>query len=72
MSKKGKIFPTPKLELLCGTGAQVDCISRKKLKMLGLGEGQLRKPQVSLDCANKTRGRGAPSSLPFEPIEENI
>ena len=54
MSKKGRLFQTPKLDLLCDTGAQVDCISRRKLKMLGLGEDQLRKPQVSLDCANKT------------------
>ena len=25
MSKKGRLFQTPKLELLCDTGAQVDC-----------------------------------------------
>ena len=54
MSKKGRLFQTPRLELLCDTGAQVDCISRRKLKMLGLREDQLRMPQVSLDCANKT------------------
>ena len=55
MSKKNKkLLQTPRLKLLCDTGAQVDCVSRKKLKLLGLGEDQLRKPQVSLDCANKT------------------
>ena len=54
MSKKGRLLQTPKLDLLCDTGAQVDCISRKKLRMLGLGEDQLRRPQVTLDCANKT------------------
>ena len=54
MSKKGRLFQTPKLELLCDTGAQVDCISRRNLRLLGLGEDQLRKPQVTLDCANKT------------------
>ena len=54
MSKKGKLLHTPKLELLCDTGAQVDCISRKTLLSLGLGKDQLRKPQILLDCANKT------------------
>ena len=54
MSKKGKLLQTPKLELMCNTGAQVDCISRKTLLSLGLGKDQLRKPQILLDCANKT------------------
>ena len=54
MSKKGRMLQTPKVELLCDTGAQVDCLGRKKLKLLGLAEDQLRKPRVLLDCANKT------------------
>ena len=37
---------TPSLELFCDTGAQVDCISSKKLRMMGLGEDQLRKHPV--------------------------
>ena len=54
MSKNGRMLQTPRIQLLCDTGAQVDCISKKKLNLLGLEENQLRKPGVVLDCANKT------------------
>ena len=54
MSRSGKVVQTPHVELLCDTGAQVDSIGRKKLKLLGLEEDQLLRPQVLLDCANKT------------------
>ena len=54
MSRSGKVVQTPHVELLCDTGAQVDSIGRKKLKLLGLEEDQLLCPEVSLDCANKT------------------
>ena len=44
----------PKLSLVTDTGAQVDCLSRHKLRQLGLTERALLKPQLSLGCANET------------------
>ena len=44
----------PKVELLCDTGAQVDCLNRKKLHALGLGENQLLSPEVVVGCANES------------------
>ena len=54
MTKKGKILQIPTIELLCDTGAQVDCISRKKLCALGLKEDQLLSPAVAIGCANES------------------
>ena len=31
MTKKGKLLQIPRVELLCDTGAQVDCVNRKQL-----------------------------------------
>ena len=44
MTRKGKLLQIPKVELLCDTGAQVDCINRKKLHALGLMENHLLSP----------------------------
>ena len=54
MTKEGKLLQVPKVELLCDTGAQVDCVSRRKLRSLGLVESQLLQPAVSIGCANDT------------------
>ena len=35
MTRKGKILQVPKVELLCDTGAQVDCINRRTCVPLG-------------------------------------
>ena len=43
----------PRVELLCDTGAQVDCLNRKKLHALGLVEDQLLSPEVVVGCANE-------------------
>ena len=40
MTKKGKLLHVPKVELLCDTGAQVDCLNKRKLRALGLVENQ--------------------------------
>ena len=55
MTKKGKILQIPKVELLCDTGAQVDCMNRRQLKALGLVESQLLRPEVVIGCANESR-----------------
>ena len=54
MTRKGKLLQIPKVELLCDTGAQVDCINRKKLHALGLVENQLLSPEVVVGCANES------------------
>ena len=54
MTKKGKLLQIPKVELLCDTGAQVDCINRGKLSSLGLVESQLLSPEVALGCADES------------------
>ena len=54
MTRKGKILQVPKVELLCDTGAQVDCINRKNLCALGLVENQLLSPEVAIGCANES------------------
>ena len=54
MTKKGRILQIPKIELLCDTGAQVDCINRRKLRALGLKEDQLLSPAVAIGCANES------------------
>ena len=54
MTRKGKLLQIPKIELLCDTGAQVDCINRKKLHALGLVENQLLSPEVVVGCANES------------------
>ena len=38
--------------MLADSGAQVDCVSRDKLKPLGLNEYSLLKAEMSLGCAN--------------------
>ena len=48
MTRKGKMLQIPMIELLCDTGAQVDCISRKKLRAHGLKEDQLLSPAVAI------------------------
>ena len=55
MSQKGRLLQIPKVELLCDTGAQVDCMNRKQLRALGLMESQLLKPEVVVGCANDTK-----------------
>merc|ERR1711954_183009 len=55
MTKKGKLVQIPRVELLCDTGAQVDCVNRKQLKALGLVESQLLKPEVVIGCANESK-----------------
>ena len=52
MTKDGKVLQVPKVSLLCDTGAQVDCISRAQMRNLGLVEGQLLQPAVTVGCAN--------------------
>ena len=54
MTRKGKLLQIPKIELLCDTGAQVDCINRKKLHALGLVENHLLSPEVVVGCANES------------------
>ena len=54
MTKKGKLLQTPKVQLLCDTGAQVDCLNRRKLHALGLVEDQLLSPEVVVGCANES------------------
>ena len=54
MTRKGKLLQIPKVELLCDTGAQVDCLNRKKLHALGLVENQLLSPEVVVGCANES------------------
>ena len=46
MTKQGKLLQIR---------AHVDCMSRKRLKMLGLLESQLMKPEVVVGSADKTR-----------------
>ena len=36
MTRQGKLLQVPRVELLCDTGAQVDCVGVKRLKSLGL------------------------------------
>ena len=54
MTKSGKILQIPKVELLCDTGAQVDCPNKRKLRALGLVEDQLLTPEVVVGCANES------------------
>merc|ERR1711895_210314 len=54
MTKKGTITQIPCVELLCDTGAQVDCLNRRKLHALGLVEDQLLSPEVMVGCANES------------------
>ena len=54
MTKQGKLLQVPRVDLLCDTGAQVDCVGVKRLRSLGLAEGQLLKPEVGVGCANGT------------------
>ena len=54
MTRKGKVLQIPRVELLCDTGAQVDCLNRKKLQALGLVENQLLSPEVVVGCANES------------------
>ena len=51
MTKKGKLLQIPRVELLCDTGVQVDCVNRKQLKVLGLVESQL----LAIGCAKKSK-----------------
>ena len=53
-SNEGKLMTPPKLSLVTDTGAQVDCLSRHKLRQLGLTEMDLLKPQLSFGCANES------------------
>merc|ERR1711954_344359 len=55
MTKTEKLLQIPKVELLCDTGAQVDCVNRKQLKALGLVESQLLRPEVVVGCANESK-----------------
>ena len=55
MTKKGKLLQIPNVDLLCDTGAQVDCMNRKQLKALGLVESQLLRPEVVVGCANESK-----------------
>ena len=50
--RKGRLHEPPKLNMLADSGAQVDCVSRDKLKRLGLNEYSLLKAEMSLGCAN--------------------
>ena len=54
MTKKGKLLQIPKVQLLCDTGAQVDCLNKRKLHALGLVEDQLLSPEVVVGCANES------------------
>ena len=54
MTRKGRLLQIPKVELLCDTGVQVDCLNRKKLHALGLVENQLLSPEVVVGCANES------------------
>merc|ERR1711895_105966 len=52
--KMGKLLQIPKVQLLCDTGAQVDCLNKRKLHALGLVENQLLSPEVVVGCANES------------------
>ena len=52
--RKGRLLEPPKMSMVTDTGAQVDCLSKDKLKCLGLNELSLLKTELSLGCANKT------------------
>ena len=54
MDRKGRLLEPPKMSMVTDTGAQVDCLSKEKLKCLGLKESSLLKTELSLGCANKT------------------
>ena len=54
MTNKGRVQHIPRVDVLCDTGAQVDCLNVKSLKSLGLSRDQLLQPQVSVGCANET------------------
>ena len=54
MTRQGKLLQVPRVELLCDTGAQVNCVGVKRLKSLGLAEEQLLQPEVGVGCANET------------------
>ena len=54
VSDKGRILQSPKLELLCDTGAQVDCLNIRKLLLLGLSPDDLLQPEVRIGCAKET------------------
>ena len=53
MTRKGKILKVPKIKLLRDTGAQANCINRKKLHALRVVENQLVSPEVVIGCANE-------------------
>ena len=42
------------MSVVTDTGAQEDCLSRNKLKCLGLNESSLLKTELSLGCANQS------------------
>ena len=54
MTTTGRILQSPKLELLCDTGAQVDCLNVRSLRLLGLSPEELLQPEVGVGCANET------------------
>ena len=54
MTKQGKLLETPKVELLCDTGAQVSCVNVRRLKSLGIQLEDLLQPEVTVGCANET------------------
>ena len=53
-TRKGCKVAPRKIQMMCDTGAQVDCVSRAKMKELGLVEDELLKPEVVVGCANST------------------
>ena len=54
MTNRGKVLQIPKMELLCDTGAQVDCMNVGRLSSLGLVKSELLQPEVTVGCANTT------------------
>ena len=52
--RKGRLLEPPKMSMVTDTGAQVDCLSKDKLKCLGLNESSLLKTELSLGCANQS------------------
>ena len=58
ISYKGRILQSPKLELLCDTGAQVDCLNIRQLLLFGLFPDDLFQPEVRILCKGDLRGCG--------------
>ena len=54
MTNRGKVLQIPKMELLCDTGAQVDCMNVGWLSSLELVKSELLQPEVMVGCANTT------------------